>query len=254
MSNANNYTISESYVLPSQGKIYDTPIDPHVTLRSMTTMEEMKRLSQTDTPYKVMSDLIESCLTTPLGMHVYDLCVGDYQFLLHKLRVVTYGPDYKMVISCPNCGESTVVNINLDDLTVLEYDEEEINKLRKVKLPQTGKEIELRIQTPRILDQNEARVREIKRKSPDLTYDPGLMVTLESLIYRVDGEIPNAAALETFVRKLPMRDANLLLQTARKLNGKVGLDTSVVAKCGSCGYNVVTTFRFTPEFFGPSID
>jgi hypothetical protein len=27
-----------------------------------------------------------------------------------------------------------------------------------------------------------------------------------------------------------------------------------VAKCGSCGYDVVTTFRFTSEFFGPTID
>jgi hypothetical protein len=28
----------------------------------------------------------------------------------------------------------------------------------------------------------------------------------------------------------------------------------VLAKCGSCGYDVVTTFRFTSEFFGPTID
>jgi hypothetical protein len=27
-----------------------------------------------------------------------------------------------------------------------------------------------------------------------------------------------------------------------------------VAKCGSCGYDVVTTFRPTSEFFGPTID
>ena len=57
-----NATIFESFTLPSKGLIYNKEIDPHVTLRSMTTMEEMKRLSPSDTPYKVMSDIIEACM------------------------------------------------------------------------------------------------------------------------------------------------------------------------------------------------
>ena len=32
-----NYTINESYILPSKGKIYEKEIDPNITLRSMTT-------------------------------------------------------------------------------------------------------------------------------------------------------------------------------------------------------------------------
>lgn len=248
-----NYTISESYTLPSKGLIYDRPIDPNVTLRSMTTAEEMKRLSPTDTPYKVMSEIIEDCLTTKLGMPVYDLYVGDYQFLLHKLRVVTYGPEYKMAIQCPNCGEVSVPAINLDEITVTEYDEA-INDLMKVHLPQCDKDVELRLQTPRIIEEAAIRTKEIKKRMKDLTYDPGLIVTLQSIIKTVDGQVLRPDALETFVRKLPMKDANILLQTAKKLNGKVGLDTEVIAKCGSCGYDVVTTFRFSSEFFGPTVD
>lgn len=252
MSNS-NYTISESYTLPSKGLIYDKPIDPNFTIRSMTTAEEMKRLSPTETPYKVMSEIIEDCLTKKLEIPVYDLCLGDYQFLLHKLRVVTYGSDYKMQIQCPNCGEYTVSNTNLDSLSVTEYDDS-IHELTTIVLPQTQKKVELKIQTPRQIEEIALRTKEIKKKMKDLTYDPSILVTIQLMIKTVDGQTLNPVALETFVRKLPMKDANVLLQVAKKLNGKVGLDTDIVAKCGSCGYDVVTTFRFTSEFFGPTVD
>lgn len=248
-----SYTISESYSLPSKGQIYETPIDPEFTIRSMTTEEEMKRLSPTETPYKVMSEIIENCLTTKLSMPVYDLCIGDYQFLLHKLRTVTYGPDYKMAIQCPNCQNVSMSTTNLDTLDVLEYDES-IQELLSVHLPQCDKTIELRLQTPRSIEEVASRTKEIKKKMKDLVFDPSFIVTLQSIIKTVDGQVLNPASLETFVRKLPMKDANILLQAARKLNGKVGLDTQVVAKCSQCGYDVVTTFRITPEFFGPSND
>jgi hypothetical protein len=248
-----NYTISESYSLPSKGLIYEKPIDPNFTIRSMTTAEEMKRLSPTETPYKVMSEIIEDCLVKKLDIPVYDLCLGDYQFLLHKLRIVTYGPDYKMAIQCPNCGEITLSNTNLDSLNVNEY-EESFHELTTIELPQTGKKIELRLQTPRVLEEIASRTKEIKKKMKELTYDPALLVTLQLMIKTIDGQSVNSASIESFVRKLPMKDTNILLQAAKKLNGKVGLDTELVAKCGSCGYDVVTTFRLTSEFFGPTID
>jgi hypothetical protein len=248
-----NYTISESYALPSKGLIYDKPIDPNFTVRSMTTAEEMKRLSPTDTPYRVMSEIIEECLVKKLEIPVYDLCVGDYQFLLHKLRIVTYGPEYKMAIQCPNCNEVTVSKINLENLSMTEY-EESVQESMKIHLPQSDKKIELVIQTPRSIEEVSTRTKEIKKRMKDSIIDPSFLVTLQSIIKTVDGQVLTPTALEAFVRKLPMKDANILLQAAKKLNGKVGLDTEVVAKCGSCGYDVVTTFRFTSEFFGPTID
>ena len=43
-----DYTIAETYTLPSRGKIYGTGISETVTLRSMTTAEEQKRLVSRD--------------------------------------------------------------------------------------------------------------------------------------------------------------------------------------------------------------
>ena len=37
-----DYTIAETFTLPSEGKIYSQKVNPQVQLRSMTTEEEMR--------------------------------------------------------------------------------------------------------------------------------------------------------------------------------------------------------------------
>ena len=68
-----NYTIMEGYTLPSEGKIYEAKVDPHVELRSMTARDEMKRLSPSSTPLKTLADIIEGCLIEKPAIPVYDL-------------------------------------------------------------------------------------------------------------------------------------------------------------------------------------
>ena len=47
-----NYTIAESYELPSKGLIYEGNVKTELRLRSMTTMEEMRRQSPSNRPLK----------------------------------------------------------------------------------------------------------------------------------------------------------------------------------------------------------
>ena len=55
-------SIKETFTLPSKGLVYDEKINPNITLRSMTTMEEMKRLSPSDLEYKTISEIIDDCI------------------------------------------------------------------------------------------------------------------------------------------------------------------------------------------------
>ena len=41
----NNCTIAEYFTIPSKGLIYNQQVAPDIKMRSMTTIEEMKRLS-----------------------------------------------------------------------------------------------------------------------------------------------------------------------------------------------------------------
>lgn len=96
METKQDYTIMEGYELPSKGLIYDVPVNAHVDLRCLTGSDELKLLAHTTNQFKLLSDVIESCLIEKPAVHVYDMALGDYEYLLQRLRVVTYGTEYKM--------------------------------------------------------------------------------------------------------------------------------------------------------------
>ena len=246
----NNNTLWENFELPSKGKIYKTLINPNISLRSMTTAEEMQRLSHTDTPYKVMSDIIENCMKEKPKIHVCDLSFADYQFLLHKLRIVTYGNEYKMFCTCPHCGNTTSVTANLEDLKLSTWDES-INDLKLIKLPVSNYMIELKFQTPHDLDLIAYRSKEM-RKEKQNNVDYSLLFTLISLIDKIDGREVTPDYLKSFVLNLPARDANYILNKSTELNSKVGLDNTIKVICPDCGREFYAPFRITSEFFGPT--
>ena len=245
-----NATIQEKYTLPSKGLLYEEKFNPTVTLRSMTTEEEMLRLNQDDT-HETMAKIIDACIVEDLPISSYDMCIGDYQFLLHKLRIVSHGKDYHMVIQCPNCEQIVKSSVNLDLEEVHEYDPE-VGLDTQITLPIKKDVLELSLQTPRMIDMNSQKAKEKRRKEKTAAkYE--LMYTCMSLISTINGKKVNDVMLEDYVRKLHVKDVNYILAKGDELNGKVGIDTLVVAKCPECKYEVVTPFREQPEFFGPEV-
>lgn len=249
-----DYTIANSYTLPSEGKVYDREINPQFTLRSMTTAEEMKRLNHSDKPYKAMSEIIDDCLVENIGISAYDLCVSDYQYMLNKLRIVTYGPNYKIDSTCPYCGTVNKAVMNLDNIAVIPFNQDVFDKYSEFTLPSTEKRIKLRMQTPRMLDDVNFRSKEERRKNTNLTGDPAFLFTLESLISTIDGSRPEQFKIGAFIQKLPMMDTNYILRASQKLVSSFGLESRLLHTCGVCGLDYTSNFRTTSEFFGPSID
>lgn len=245
------YTIAETFTLPSKGLIYDRPINPEIKLRAMTTREEMKRLAPSETPYKVMCEIIQDCIVGDApAIPVYDMCLGDYQFLLHKLRIVTYGSQYKMSMLCMNCGSQSEIIADLDNLEVFEYTDD-IKNLMDIELPVSKRKVHLSVQTPRMLDEVNIRNKELKQKTG---IDYSYLLTIQHLIEKIDDKYINPIQAEKIASEMTMRDANKIIQTADQINRKVGLGNEILVECGQCGYKAVTTFRITTEFFGPTID
>ena len=249
-----DYTIANEFTLPSQGKVYEKQITPVFKLRSMTTADEMKRLNHSDRPYKAMADLIDGCTVEGTGMSAYDMCVPDYQYMLHKLRIVTFGPKYRLSSVCPYCGTQNNSLINLDELTVVPFDEDVFNKYSEFDLPVTGRHIKIKMQTPRTLDDITIKAKEQKKKSTVSSQDLTYLFTMQSMIDTIDGEKPEEFKVIPFIEKLPMMDTNYILKAAQKLNSSFGIDGDLIYTCEVCRLDYTGTFRTTPEFFGPSID
>ena len=244
-------TIVENYSLPSKGLIYKTPINPDITLRSMTLAEEMRRLQISDETYRPMSEVIDDCIENKLPMSSYDMCLGDYQFLLHKLRTVTYGSEYKLSVLCPTCGSRNDLIINLDDLKVIEIPDNYLD-LMEITLPRSNDRIKIKFQTPRMLDTIERERKEMKKQFPELKGDPTMLISLQNTIEEVNGRKMPKLGLQEYIKNLPMQDIQFLIQSVGKLTDCVGIDPLINFTCKECGVASQASFRFTPEFFTPT--
>ena len=253
MKKENTCTIVETFTLPSKGLIYDPVVAPEITLRSMTTADEMRRLSNSEYQYKPMSDIIDGCIVDGPQMSAYDMCIGDYQFLLYKLRIVTYGDEYKVETKCPYCGFTNSDKISLDAFPVLELTDD-INKYREFELPISKNLVRLKFQTPRLLDQVEVRARDAKKKSEDKSIDFSMLYMLISMIDTVDGMKYDQTRLEKWLRDLPMKDSNTIFAYADKLNNALGINTELEIECALCGLTYKLPFRPNATFFRPEID
>lgn len=248
-----DYTLTGEYTLPSLGKVYNVDVNPNVKIRSMTVAEEMKRLNSSDRPYKNLADIIDDCLVDKPGISSYDMCLGDFQYLLHKLRVVTYGTKYRLSSKCPHCGFDNVGEIDLNEMSVSSYTDE-VEKYFDIELPVSKNRIRLRMQTPRMLDDINVRVKEITSKRKSSSKDSAFLLNIESVIDTVDGSKLDVFKKSDFVKQLPMADINYILASVNKINELIGLDMTLNATCDFCGLDYDSPFRITPEFFRPSID
>ena len=247
-----DFTIMEGYELPSRGKIYDVPVNSHVELRSMTARDEMKRLSPSTTPLKTLADIIEGCMIEKPAIHVYDMALGDYEYLLHKLRVVTYGPEYKISTRCPECGNLIETTANLDSLETKEFNLEKFEDLKEFTLPKSGKRVKLKMITPRMLDEIDNKVKDMERKHKGAGFDFETLIKLTTSIDTIDNEKCSITELETLINNMPAADMACILNNMDKLNQCLGLDTRLYITCPKCGEDFMNFFRFGPEFFRPT--
>ena len=90
------------------------------------------------------------------------------------------------------------------------------------------------------------------KKKTKQNLDYSIMFTLMSLIKKVDGRQLNSLELEEFVKSLPNKDANYLINKSAELNDLIGVDNTITLNCIACGEELTLPFRITSEFFGPT--
>ena len=251
--NQKDYTINQTFTLPSKGLVYNELVGPDITLRSMTTQEEMKRLSHSDLPYKNICEIIDDCIVSDCKISSRDMCLADYQFLLYMLRVVTYGNNYKLTTTCPYCGCGNVDTIDLTKINLVDYDQKQVSKYLSFELPVTKSKIEIYLQTPRMVDTAQYNTKEYRKKTGQ-NIDYTTVFTIQELIKSIDGEPVNPIKITEWIKNLPMADTNTILNYADKANRSFGLDNNLHCFCEVCGLDYFVSLRADREFFRPTLD
>lgn len=237
-------SIRETYTLPSEGKLNGIASD--FTIRSMTTMEEKKRLGASPVPFKLMVEVINDCVIEPEKFDCYDLPIGDFQFLMHRLRVVTYGNEYEVPLKCPNCKSNFIDTVDLDKLEVRKYKEGMEEKLY-ITLPRSGDQLKLKFLSPRLYDNISRKSDEIKERFPDYEGSPTYIVTLQECIDTINGEKYPPAKLQKYVEEMQQADAKAIQKAFNSVD--LGVNTRIKTTCKHCGHKFEYDLPITREFF-----
>ena len=216
--------------MPSKCKFYTLP-DPAspVSVRPMTFEDEkaiatIKKADKTDP----INYLLSKCVN---NLNISDLLLMDKLYLLYKIREVSYGSDYKSIITCPKCFSDSEVNIDISKLLLNEVPDD-LSDPRKVRLPTLKKEITLRF--PRLKDEKYLNFLENKN------------IQLWRFIEDIDGHT-DKQVISKVIEKLPIKDMHVIISELTK--PEYGLDSKINFICGDCEGETVVDIPIGENFF-----
>lgn len=178
--------ITETCHLPSKGIPYEGHLGSTVEFRAMTTVEERMRLSG-ENFWSTMVAILNRCkCNTDFDMK--NLVDFDFFAAIVKLRIVSYGSNYKINSRCISCGKEQELNIDLDTVAVTELPDDFVEPFVIGPLPMSGDVLECRFL--RVFDYIDIhnKVSDWQRKHPKNTLDnPEYTLLMEHAIVSVNG-------------------------------------------------------------------
>ena len=250
MPNKSNVAIQETFKLPSNGRLYaGMNIPTEVTLRAMSTLDEKIRLASTN-PFKVTPKLVRNCIEGE-DFDTEDLKLFDLYFLTFKLREITYGSDYKVNVTCRNCGSNQKVIVDLSSLDVTELTEEDMEPFT-IDLPVSGDHLNCKFLSCKDINRLQAEVDRIASKNPELDEtDVGFIPGLCTRIVDINGEVKPQPVLVQYMQNMHAKDYNYFDKKYTEITNKPGLDLSYSAICEKCGRPILFEVPMLQEFFSP---
>jgi len=244
--------------LPSQGKLYPEghPLTSgKVEMKYMTAKEEDILTSQNLIQKGVVIDMLLRSLLVSNGegavVDYDDLTIGDKNAVMIAARVLGYGKDYPVEVSCPKCQGKVKEVV---DLAALENKEVELgddgNNFTFI-LPLSKKTISFKILTHADEKKIEAESKRMKKKtkSTQISYD--LTSRLKTIITAVDGEDTKLAIDDFVENSFVSRDSLAFRKYLDTVSPDV--DMTIFFECESCEHEGDITIPMTVDFFWPRV-
>jgi hypothetical protein len=181
-----------------------------------------------------------------------DLLIGDKNALMVATRVLGYGKDYQIQLTCPSCEKKQTRTVDLSNLEHKTVDFESTEKGKnefEFELP-SGTKITFKFLTSGDELAIDAEVSGLKKMNS--SYSPDLSTRMKKLITSVNGK-RDVASINKFVNEELVASDSLSL---RKHLAKVqpGIELSFDFTCENndgCGYEEKMAIPLTVEFFWP---
>ena len=213
--------------LPSENRAYRLENEgAPITLRPMT-FEDEKALINASPGDDPMNLILDRCTE---NIRVMDLLQMDKLYLIMKLREISYGDDYDVLLICPDCKGENPTSVKLSELPVypvpddfsdpVEVHLKGIDKMCKVRLP---------------------RVRDTKMFESGVDAVDGLW----RFVAEIDGHT-DKSIIHPVVEGLPLADIKRIMNA---MNLPYGIQTQAKLVCKHCGGANVVELPIGANFF-----
>jgi hypothetical protein len=249
---------TEIISLPSKGLVYPegNPLrEGTIEMKYMTAREEDILTSQNLIKQGIVLDkLMQSMIVSPVRYE--DLVIGDKNAIMVASRILGYGKDYPILVSCPKCTTENKVTVDLTQLPESNIPDDAIQTSPGVfefTLPQSKRVIEFRLLT----------IGDDKKLSKDLeatkkanknnqSVDRELTTRLKNIIVSVDGNSDRRAVADFVDTELFAMDSRALRTYMKDLSPDLKFEVNYF-NCTECdheeeamGFNIDTNF-FWPK-------
>lgn len=239
---------TETIELPSKGVFYPegSPLrNGTIELHYMTAKHEDILTSPNLIQKGLVLDKLIDALIATKGVKSTDLLLGDLNAVMVAARILGYGKDYEVTLTCPSCGQQVEQTVNLTELQMQNEPENEKAPRFKIVLPVSKKEVVLKLLTRGDELRIEKEIKALKKVNGDV--DSETTTRLKSIVSSVDGD-SNASVIWQFVDNMLVRDARYLREQYRQIVPDVNFNIQVDCTCGP---NQTARLPIGADFFWP---
>lgn len=238
----------ETIELPSGGKFYPegSPLrSGKIDVKYMTAKEE-DILTSTNLIQKgvVIDKLMESLIVTK-GVKPDDLLLGDLNAVMVAARILAYGKDYPIELTCGSCDKKYKHTVDLSQLTTITPDVEPVDGEFEATLP-TGVKVTFKLLTRRDEKAMKGELEALKKMNSSV--EPEITTRLKYVITSVNGN-RDVRTIREFAESMIVRDSRALRDEMKKVAPDV--DFEIRASCSHCDNTVSVRMPFGVTFFWP---
>lgn len=248
-TNDSNFT--QEVVLPSRGLLNPEIPEGKLIQRCMMVGDQKYLAGSNQSASKSLHQIIQRTITSPEGFDVSNLTLSDTLYLLFKLRILSYGKDYKFRTRCPECGKKIDVLIDLSELPVNTLDDSYEEDL-VVKLPHRGDTVYTKITTNKDSEELADELKRRKRRNPDdeSEYILRIVNSIDKItLEKEKKDLTHPIDIERYVSTMTDLDASAILAARDRI--VFGISPVVEHICPECKEYIDISVQFSGDFFRP---
>ncbi len=243
---------TEEIELPSQGRYYP---DGHplstgkISLRYPTAKEEDILTSRNLIQKGTVIDVFLQALVADKRINLDDMLLGDKNALVIASRIMAYGKDYPVDVSCPACKASNQVVIDISELQPKRI--EGIEKISanefEMTLPASKANIRFKVLTQRDDKEVDLILKQTK-KSISIQTAPEITTRLRAAILSVNGN-EDRMEIKRFVDTMLTLDSKALRDEIGRISPDIEMNFTF--QCEECGHEERMNMPLGINFFWP---